>query len=418
MELPFNVNGQIIRKQASPCLANDSQNYLSLGFTFDETWQDYNKYVIFTYKGKHYQTILEYDSTAEAYVQIVPVNVLKGKGFYFTIYGTKDDERITTHQVKVDLLESGYTEDISSIDYPEVPDIFTQVTEALDGKVDKEQGKALFSGSYTDLSNKPTIPSKTSDLTNDGDGTNVFVKNNDSRLSDARTPTSHTHTKSQITDFPTIPSSSSDLSDGSNIVKKSNTTGLIKNDGSIMTSGTGSTNYSAGNHTHSEYVSGTKVTSWSSTVSDSNVPSEKLTKDALDGKLPNTGSDITLIDPDYYDHLLVCDYDDNWKIKRVANISTYKIHDPNTHINIGTSANANQMTINSNIDSALGNKQASLESGVNIKTINNESILGSGNISVGGGSTVDIVTSWEQTPVDTKVASENLTKDTLDDKIS
>ena len=38
------------------------------------------------------------------------------------------------------------------------------------------------------------IPSKTSDLTNDGDdGSNAFVKTNDSRLSNARTPTSHTH---------------------------------------------------------------------------------------------------------------------------------------------------------------------------------------------------------------------------------
>ena len=77
------------------------------------------------------------------------------------------------------------------------------------------------SGSYNDLSNKPSIPSatsdltndsgfitssslptKTSDLTNDGaDGTNVFVANNDSRLVDARTPTSHTHTSNQVTDL-------------------------------------------------------------------------------------------------------------------------------------------------------------------------------------------------------------------------
>ena len=85
---------------------------------------------------------------------------------------------------------------------------------AINGKVDKVTGKALStndftntyknkidglstvatSGSYSDLSNKPTIPSKTSDLTNDGaDGTNVFVANNDSRLTNSRTPTSHTH---------------------------------------------------------------------------------------------------------------------------------------------------------------------------------------------------------------------------------
>ena len=37
--------------------------------------------------------------------------------------------------------------------------------------------------------------------------------------------------------------------------------------------------FAAINHTHSGYVSATKVTSWSSTVSDSNVPSEKLVKD-------------------------------------------------------------------------------------------------------------------------------------------
>ena len=68
----------------------------------------------------------------------------------------------------------------------------------------------------------------------------------------------------------------------SNYIQKSSTTGLLKNDGTVMTSGTGSTNYSAGNHTHSGYVSATKVTSWSSTVSDSNVPSEKLVKDTID----------------------------------------------------------------------------------------------------------------------------------------
>ena len=79
-----------------------------------------------------------------------------------------------------------------------------------------------------------------------------------------------------------LPTKLSDLTNDSDFIETSSTTGLIKNDGSIMTSGTGSTNYSAGNHTHSGYVSATKVTSWSSTVSDSNVPSEKLVKDTID----------------------------------------------------------------------------------------------------------------------------------------
>lgn len=59
-----------------------------------------------------------------------------------------------------------------------------------DGSVDTT-AYSTFDGNYDSLTNKPSIPSKTSELTNDGDGTNVFVKNNDSRLSDSRTPTSH-----------------------------------------------------------------------------------------------------------------------------------------------------------------------------------------------------------------------------------
>ena len=93
------------------------------------------------------------------------------------------------------------------------------------------------------------VPTKTSDLVNDGDdGTNIFVKNNDSRLSDARTPLSHTHQKSQITD--------------------------LEN----------------------------KVTSWSTTTSNDNIPSEKLVKDTIDLVLQKiteieNGAKIVFYDP-------------------------------------------------------------------------------------------------------------------------
>lgn len=94
---------------------------------------------------------------------------------------------------------------------------------SLDGKVDKVTGKGLStndftnaykdtvnnlkpvatSGSYNDLTNKPTIPTKTGDLTNNGDGTTgvTYVKSNDARLTDSRSPTPHSHTISEITDF-------------------------------------------------------------------------------------------------------------------------------------------------------------------------------------------------------------------------
>ena len=43
----------------------------------------------------------------------------------------------------------------------------TQTDNLLKGKVDKEDGKGLFSGSYNDLTDAPTIPTKTSELQND-----------------------------------------------------------------------------------------------------------------------------------------------------------------------------------------------------------------------------------------------------------
>ena len=95
--------------------------------------------------------------------------------------------------------------------YVQKSDIENNLTTTASDKVlDARQGKVLADSkadsvhthTTSDVTDFPTIPSKTSDLTNDGaDGTNVFVSNNDSRLSDARTPTSHTHTKSNITDF-------------------------------------------------------------------------------------------------------------------------------------------------------------------------------------------------------------------------
>ena len=130
--------------------------------------------------------------------------------------------------------------------------------------------EATHSHTKSQITDFPSIPSKTSDLTNDGaDGTNVFVANNDSRLSDARTPTSHTH------------------GNLSNDGKLGTTSGkpVITTTGGAITAGsfgTSSGTFAEGNHTHSGYVSATKVTSWQSTPSDNNVPSEKLVSDTFD----------------------------------------------------------------------------------------------------------------------------------------
>lgn len=61
------------------------------------------------------------------------------------------------------------------------------------------------SGSYTDLFNKPAIPSKVSDLDNDTGYITGIAWNDVANKPVDFTPSTHSHTVSQITDFPTLP---------------------------------------------------------------------------------------------------------------------------------------------------------------------------------------------------------------------
>ena len=89
-------------------------------------------------------------------------------------------------------------------------------------------------------------------------------------------------------------------------------------------------------------LEGNKVTSWSSPLSDDNIPSEKLVGDSISGKV--TGTKVT-----------------SWSSTPMdTHIPTEKL-----------------------VKNTLDNKQPILVSGTNIKTINNESLLGSGNINTG-----------------------------------
>ena len=346
--------------------------------------------------------------------------------------------------------------------------------DTLDTKVDKENGKGLSSndftnnykstmdslktvattGSYTDLTDKPSIPSASSsnpsaDTSSGAVGTGTTWARADHKhpKSSIYAESSHTHTKSQITDFPTlstvattgdyddlldkpsIPSSSSDLSDGSDLVKKSNTNGLIKNDGTIDTSAYITSSALSGYQTTSNLV-----TSFSSTTSDSKYPSEKLVKTELDKKIA-TSSTTGLVKND-------------GSIDTSSYITSSAISGKEDTINKVTSwsstVNDTHYPTEKLVKDSLDSKQATLVSGTNIKTVNNESLLGSGNITIqggggsGGGSYLndfygdsstnelvidytnttgsDIVTSWSSTTSDTKVPSEKLTKDTLDTK--
>lgn len=266
------------------------------------------------------------------------------------------------------------------------------VKDSLDGKVDKVSGKGLSTEDYTTaektklsgietgankttvdsalsssstnpvqnkvintaLSNKAdssSVPTKTSDLTNDGsDGTNAFVSTDDSRLTDARTPTSHAH-------------------------------GQITNDG--------------------------KITSTAVSVASG-------------------------------DNILITDTSDSNKVKRVANLLADHIQDGTAHANIGSSANESQASINTKINTALGNKADSsnlsnyvltskILSDISTATDNTQ-LVGAkelkdemdalrGEVPTGVELSANKVASWSGTPNDTHYPSEKLVKDSLDAKL-
>lgn len=94
-------------------------------------------------------------------------------------------------------------------------DIMSQnsVTTALSNKVDSSSlASVATSGSYSDLSNKPTIPTKTSELTNDSN----FVSS--SNLATVATTGSY----DDLSNKPTIPSKTSQLTNDSNFVSSGN----------------------------------------------------------------------------------------------------------------------------------------------------------------------------------------------------
>lgn len=114
----------------------------------------------------------------------------------------------------------------------------------------------------------------------------------------------------------------SSSSDSLVYVETSATSGLLKSDGTVDT-----TTYlsSLPSHTHGQVTNDGKITSSAVTVASG-------------------------------DNIIITDASDSSKIKRVANLLASHIKDSNAHTNIGSSANATQQTINTSIDTALGNK--------------------------------------------------------------
>lgn len=350
-----------------------------------------------------------------------------------------------------------------------------------DGTIDTTS-YSTFSGSYTDLSNKPSIPSSSSDLSDGSDlvktsSTTGLIKNDgtiDTTTYLSSLP-SHTHgnlsndgkigtnanyivvttTGGAITSVQKLGNITYDGKIGSNAnyfvytttsgqlttkqkIGNITTSGaigstselpIITTTSGVLTTGSfGSTagTFAEGNHTHSGYISTSSTAGL--VKNDGTIDTNAyLTSSALSNYVQKSNTSGLL------------------KNDGTIDTSTYITSSslPTIQTSWGSTTSDSKVASEKLIKDSLDAKQASLISGTNIKTINNESLLGSGNITIQGGSggggsyinnyywdntskeivleytnTVDpeiVVTSWSSTPSNDNVASEKLVKDSLDD---
>ena len=114
----------------------------------------------------------------------------------------------------------------------------------------------------------------------------------------------------------------------------------------------------------SEKIGITQVTDLQSTLNnkvdttDSRLTNARTPLSHKHGQIQNTGAitdNAVTIASD--DNIVITDTSDNNKIKRVSNLLTSQVKDNTAYTNIGSSSDSTQSSINSNINTKLGNKQ-------------------------------------------------------------
>ena len=113
MTLDFIVNNQTLTKhksQSTKKIVADSRNYLKAVFHFQSPeWENQICYALFTIQGQTYKQILGAEKDLEWNECYVPEEVIHNPGFSVSCYC---GDRITTNEVRIDVVSSGYTEDI------------------------------------------------------------------------------------------------------------------------------------------------------------------------------------------------------------------------------------------------------------------------------------------------------------------
>ena len=118
----FNVNNQILSRKTKTKIVNKSHNYLKFCFDFSSEWDTTIKEYLICKDSKG-----AYQFDVNDGVVIIPFPLIAEKQLFITLYGVYPDRsRITTNEVPLKLVHSGYTREISSIDGESAEDVISR----------------------------------------------------------------------------------------------------------------------------------------------------------------------------------------------------------------------------------------------------------------------------------------------------
>ena len=242
-------------------------------------------------------------------------------------------------------------------------------------------------GSYTDLTDKPTLGSASAlDVPTTGDALSTeVVKGNDSRLTNARTPLAHTHA---ILDVSGLQTALDGKASSVHTHVIGDVTGLqTALDGKSDTTHTHTGVYEPANANIQSHISATNNPHGTTALQVGAYTTAQVDT-LLSGKSDTTHNHTI----DSLSNVVITTNSDNEVLAWDSTTSKW-INQTASEAGLATATHTHTISDVTNLQTTLDGKQATLVSGTNIKTINSQSILGSGDLAIAvGASALDDLT--------------------------
>lgn len=196
MELNFEIKNQILTRTDTQILVNKSNNYVFCNFLFKtEEWDTLNKFCIFKDSwGKSYTQHLGVENNCQCKV---PAEVLQGTFFKISVYA---GNLITSTEITVILVPSGYTTSFNEHSSSSEKDIFVELFEELSTKIDN----VIFDDGFLRCYSGDELISEVQLVLEDEAITNL-----NNRV-DSKADKNHTHNSQDIVDLSEVTSSDID----------------------------------------------------------------------------------------------------------------------------------------------------------------------------------------------------------------